>query len=70
MELNVIEIFFCKREEGQSDRDEAWSRDPIRSKISKMGAITAEPPYHTQVWEYPPQSLYEMDFKMGLKFKV
>ncbi len=29
------------------------STDPIGSKISKMGVITAEPPYHAKVWEYP-----------------
>ncbi len=26
-------------------------------KISKTGVIIAEPPYHAQVWEYPPQDL-------------
>ncbi len=46
-------IVFC-RKRGQSDCDEPYNRDPIRSKISKMGAITVEPSYHAQVWEYSP----------------
>ncbi len=29
---------------------------PIRLKIPKTEVITAEPPYHAQVWEYPPQA--------------
>ncbi len=26
-------------------------------QISRLGVITAEPPYHAQVWDYPPQGL-------------
>ncbi len=31
-----------------------WKGHPIRLKISKTTVITTEPPYHAQVWEYPP----------------
>ncbi len=34
---------------------------PIGWKIPKMGVITAEPPYHAQVWEYPPWSKYMLE---------
>ncbi len=46
-------IFFAERQ-GQSNHE---NMDPIGLKISKMGVITAEPAYHAQVWEYPPQVL-------------
>ncbi len=39
---------------GQSDCVEVYNRDSIGLKIPKTEAITAEPPYHAQVWEYPP----------------
>ncbi len=29
------------------------NRDSIGLKISKTSVITAEPPYHAKVWEYP-----------------
>ncbi len=29
----------------------------LDKKISKTGFITVEPPYHVQVWEYPPWGL-------------
>ncbi len=35
-----------------------WKGHPIRLKISKTRVITAEPPYHAQVWEYPPPRIY------------
>ncbi len=32
-----------------------WKGHPIGLKISKTRVITAEPPYHAHVWEYPPR---------------
>ncbi len=57
MELNVIEklIFFLQKEGGQSDCDNAQNCEQIRLKIHKTEVITTEPPYHAQVWEYPPR---------------
>ncbi len=40
---------------GQSYCVEVSNRDSIGLKMAKTGVITAEPPYHVQVWEYPPQ---------------
>ncbi len=56
-------IVFCIRG-GQSDCDEAWNRDPIGLKISKMWVITAEPPYHAEVWEYPPLGVHIEDYAL------
>ncbi len=46
---------FSAQRVGQSDRDEAYNRDPFRSKIWKTEVIIAEPLYDAQMWEYPPQ---------------
>ncbi len=35
-----------------------WKGHPIGLKISKMRVITAEPPYHAKVWEYPPPGVW------------
>ncbi len=46
-------IFSAERGD-QSDCVELYNRDPIGLKIPKTGVITAEPPYHAQVWVCPP----------------
>ncbi len=49
---------FSAERRGQSDCIEVYNRDPIGLKIPKTGVITVEPPYHAQVWEYPPRGTY------------
>ncbi len=58
MELNVIETnqFFLQKE-GVNQimmRHNIGTQSDRQSQ--KWGVITAEPPYHAQVWEYPPQA--------------
>ncbi len=46
---------FSPKGGGQSDCVEVYNRDPIGLKIHKTWVISAEPPHHAQVWEYPTQ---------------
>ncbi len=67
MNLNVIETnrFFSTERGGQSDCIEMWNRDQIElKKNKKTGVIAVEPPYHSQVCEYPPR-----DFTLAFRSK-
>ncbi len=43
---------------------------PIGLKISKTRLITTEPPYHAQVWEYPPPGRYPVMFSKVLHTEI
>ncbi len=51
--LSISRTIYDRERGWQLDCVKVYSRDPIGFKITKMGAITAESPYHVQVWKNP-----------------
>ncbi len=53
---NIIPNLGSSISRTKCDRDNRFlsAERSIELKIPKTGFITAEPPYHAQVWNYPP----------------